>query len=183
MVSKYFRKAGVPQIDDDGNQTFDEAGQPVLGPERSAKQVIDRLAGCWRHWGENHGYFASTEDARRSRTSSPTCSSTRWRRPTPRSGSTPGSPGPTASPAPPRASIRRSRRRRGEGQPRRLHPPVTPCLLHPVGERRPGEPRWDHGPLGPRGAHLQVRLRHRDQLLRRSAARASRSPAAARPPV
>ncbi|MEM8875955.1 MAG: LAGLIDADG family homing endonuclease, partial [Planctomycetota bacterium] len=51
MVSKYFRKAGVPQPD--GSK----------GPERSAKQVIDRLAGCWRHWGETHGYFDSTEDA------------------------------------------------------------------------------------------------------------------------
>ncbi len=33
------------------------------GPERSAKQVIHRLAGCWRHWGETHGYFDSAEDA------------------------------------------------------------------------------------------------------------------------
>ncbi len=63
MVSKYFRKAGVPQFDDAGNQVFDEAGQPVLGPERSAKQVFNRLAGTWRHWGEKEGYFASTEDA------------------------------------------------------------------------------------------------------------------------
>ena len=36
MVSKYFRKAGVPQPDG------------TTGPERSAKQVIHRLAGCWR---------------------------------------------------------------------------------------------------------------------------------------
>ncbi len=51
MVSKYFRKAGVPQADGS------------TGPEKSAKQVIHRLAGCWRHWGETHGYFDSTEDA------------------------------------------------------------------------------------------------------------------------
>ena len=51
MVSKYFRKAGVPQ--NDGSK----------GPERSAKQVIHRLAGCWRHWGESHNYFDSSEDA------------------------------------------------------------------------------------------------------------------------
>lgn len=63
MVSKYFRKAGVPQIDDDGNQILDEDGEPVLGPERSAKHVFNRLAGTWRHWGEKEGYFASTEDA------------------------------------------------------------------------------------------------------------------------
>jgi len=64
MVSKYFRKAGVPQHDDDGNQVFDESGQPVLGPERSAKQVFNRLAGTWRHWGEKEGYFATMEDAK-----------------------------------------------------------------------------------------------------------------------
>jgi len=63
MVSKYFRKAGVPQHDEAGNQTFDDEGQPLTGPESSAKQVFDRLAGTWRHWGEKKGYFASTEDA------------------------------------------------------------------------------------------------------------------------
>jgi len=63
MVSKYFRKAGVPQFDDDGTQVFDEGGQPVLGPERSAKQVFSRLAGTWRHWGEKEGYFATSDDA------------------------------------------------------------------------------------------------------------------------
>ena len=52
MVSKYFRKAGVPQ----------ETGEST-GPEKSAQQVIHRLVGCWRHWGETHGYFDSTEDA------------------------------------------------------------------------------------------------------------------------
>ncbi len=63
MVSKYFRKAGVPQIDDEGNQVVGDDGEPVLGPERSARQVFDRLAGTWRHWGEKEGYFATTDDA------------------------------------------------------------------------------------------------------------------------
>ena len=63
MVSKYFRKAGVPQFDEAGTQVFDESGQPVLGPERSAKQVFSRLAGTWRHWGEKEGYFATSDDA------------------------------------------------------------------------------------------------------------------------
>ena len=63
MVSKYFRKAGVPQVDDHGYRILDGNGEPVLGPERSAKQVIDRLAATWRWWGEEHGYFASSEDA------------------------------------------------------------------------------------------------------------------------
>ncbi|MEZ4499647.1 MAG: vitamin B12-dependent ribonucleotide reductase [Thermomicrobiales bacterium] len=63
MVSKYFRKAGVPQLSADGTPLHDEEGKVVLGPERSARQVIHRLAGCWRYWGENHGYFASEQDA------------------------------------------------------------------------------------------------------------------------
>ncbi|HEX6221513.1 MAG TPA: vitamin B12-dependent ribonucleotide reductase [Acidimicrobiia bacterium] len=63
MVSKYFRKAGVPQVDGDGNQVLDADGNPITGPERSAKQVFDRLAGTWRYWGEKGGYFASSEDA------------------------------------------------------------------------------------------------------------------------
>ncbi len=63
MVSKYFRKAGVPQFDDNGEQLFDADGQPELGPERSARQVFDRLAGTWRHWGEKEGYFVSSDDA------------------------------------------------------------------------------------------------------------------------
>jgi ribonucleoside-diphosphate reductase alpha chain len=51
MVSKYFRKAGVPQADG------------TSGPEKSARQVIHRLAGCWRQWGETHGYFDTKDDA------------------------------------------------------------------------------------------------------------------------
>ncbi len=63
VVSKYFRKAGVPQRDTDGNLIRDEKGNVVTGPERSVKQVVRRLAGCWRFWGETYGYFATTQDA------------------------------------------------------------------------------------------------------------------------
>ncbi len=59
MVSKYFRKAGVPQIGADG-----KPAKGATGPEKSAKQVIHRLAGCWAHWGETHNYFASKADAK-----------------------------------------------------------------------------------------------------------------------
>ena len=71
MVSKYFRKAGVPQdggpkgiaspSSKDGGKSKPKKGE--TGPEKSAKQVIHRLAGCWRHWGEANGYFDSKEDA------------------------------------------------------------------------------------------------------------------------
>jgi ribonucleoside-diphosphate reductase alpha chain len=63
MVSKYFRKAGVPQIASDGSPVLDADGNPVTGPEQSSKQVFDRLAGTWRWWGEKHGYFATSDDA------------------------------------------------------------------------------------------------------------------------
>ncbi len=84
MVSKYFRKAGVPEdggpngigsASADGalsdkeslspalTQREREKGKPKTGPEKSARQVIHRLAGCWRHWGETNGYFDTTEDA------------------------------------------------------------------------------------------------------------------------
>jgi len=67
MVSKYFRKAQVPQFaegDDPihGKPLKDEDGNVKLGPERSARQVIHRLAGCWRYWGEKYGYFRTPED-------------------------------------------------------------------------------------------------------------------------
>ena len=63
MVSKYFRKAGVPQYDSDGNELLDESGNQLTGPERSAQQVFNRLAETWRFWGETKGYFAGRDDA------------------------------------------------------------------------------------------------------------------------
>jgi ribonucleoside-diphosphate reductase alpha chain len=62
MVSKYFRKAGVPQRDEAGNPLRDASGNVVTGPERSVREVIHRLAGCWRYWAEKHGYFDTAED-------------------------------------------------------------------------------------------------------------------------
>ena len=63
LAQKYIRKAGVPQKDKDGKPLKDADGKPVLGSETSIQQVVHRLAGCWRHWGEQYGYFASEEDA------------------------------------------------------------------------------------------------------------------------
>ncbi len=60
IVSKYFRKAGVPQTSRDGKPLTDGAGDPLLGTEHSARDVFDRLAETWRYWGEQFGYF---EDA------------------------------------------------------------------------------------------------------------------------
>ena len=51
LAQKYLRKTGVPQPDGS------------TGHETSIKQVAHRMADCWRQWGEEHGYFATAEDA------------------------------------------------------------------------------------------------------------------------
>jgi len=63
LAQKYLRKTGVPQRDGNGKPLTDKDGQPLLGSETSIRQVAHRLAGTWRHWGEQYGYFASEEDA------------------------------------------------------------------------------------------------------------------------
>ncbi len=64
LAQKYFRKAGVPQYNEDGTPKLNADGSPVLGSEKSMKQVAHRLAGTWRYWGEKYGYFASAKDAK-----------------------------------------------------------------------------------------------------------------------
>ncbi len=63
LAQKYFRKAGVPQFDETGNAILLEDGTPKLGAERSIRQVVHRLAGCWTDWGKQYGYFDTDEDA------------------------------------------------------------------------------------------------------------------------
>ena len=63
VVSKYFRKSGVPQYDGKGQPLKDDSGASVTGPEKSVRQVVHRLAACWQSWGSKHGYFDSKKDA------------------------------------------------------------------------------------------------------------------------
>lgn len=63
LISKYIRKNGVPQYDKFGNEVLDKDGNVKVGGEKSAKQVVKRLASCWRGWGEQYKYFASEKDA------------------------------------------------------------------------------------------------------------------------
>src|SRR3954470_21603679 len=79
LAQKYFRKAGVParlkRIEETGVPSWlwrsvpDETALAALpeeqrfGPETAARQVFDRLAGCWTYWGWRGGYFSSEEDA------------------------------------------------------------------------------------------------------------------------
>ena len=79
LAQKYFRKAGVParskrveetQVpsflwrsvpDEKALASLPEAERSVS--EISARQVFDRLAGCWTYWGWKGGYFTSESDA------------------------------------------------------------------------------------------------------------------------
>ena len=63
LAQKYFRKAGVPQRDEQGNPIVGPDGKPQLGGERDSRQVFERLAGCWTSWGKNFGYFKTPEDS------------------------------------------------------------------------------------------------------------------------
>jgi ribonucleoside-diphosphate reductase alpha chain len=80
LAQKYCRKAGVPKAtqpvpEDDVPQWLwrsvaDQAALEAVprneqfGPERDARQVFGRLAGCWTYWGWKNGYFDSEDDAR-----------------------------------------------------------------------------------------------------------------------
>ncbi|TFV73061.1 vitamin B12-dependent ribonucleotide reductase [Bradyrhizobium frederickii] len=79
LAQKYFRKAGVAarlkKVEEDSVPSFlwrsvpdTEALAALPEKERyvselSAKQVFDRLAGCWTYWGWKGKYFSSDEDA------------------------------------------------------------------------------------------------------------------------
>ncbi|MBI5422038.1 vitamin B12-dependent ribonucleotide reductase [Candidatus Peregrinibacteria bacterium] len=63
LISKYVRRAGVPQYDKNGKVMKDAEGNTILGSENSAKQVVGRLSSTWRFWAEKYGYFDSKESA------------------------------------------------------------------------------------------------------------------------
>ena len=81
LAQKYFRKAGVAarlkKVEEETVPSWlwrsvpdTEALADLPESERyvselSAKQVFDRLAGCWTYWGWKGGYFSSEEDAQR----------------------------------------------------------------------------------------------------------------------
>ncbi|MCK1681629.1 vitamin B12-dependent ribonucleotide reductase [Bradyrhizobium sp. 147] len=79
LAQKYFRKAGVAarlkKVEEESVPSFlwrsvpdTEALSALPEKERyvselSAKQVFDRLAGCWTYWGWKGKYFSTEEDA------------------------------------------------------------------------------------------------------------------------
>ena len=80
IAQKYFRKAGVPSrlksVEEKGVPKWlwrKEADLEALaklpegeryGPEKSVKQVFNRLAGTWTYWGRKGGYFNEERDAK-----------------------------------------------------------------------------------------------------------------------
>jgi ribonucleoside-diphosphate reductase alpha chain len=72
LAQKYFRKAGVPdatvRVPEDGIPQWlwrsEAASDATFGAETDARQVFNRLAGCWTYWGFKHGYFDDEFQAR-----------------------------------------------------------------------------------------------------------------------
>jgi len=60
LAQKYFKRAKIPECDESG---YPIKGTKNIGGESSVKQVVNRLAGCWRSWGEETNMFASKDDA------------------------------------------------------------------------------------------------------------------------
>jgi ribonucleotide reductase alpha subunit len=79
LAQKYCRKAGVPKhtvrVQEEGvpewlsRSVADGTALDTLsrddqfGPERDAREVFNRMAGCWTYWGWKHGYFDTENDA------------------------------------------------------------------------------------------------------------------------
>jgi ribonucleoside-diphosphate reductase alpha chain len=72
LAQKYCRKAGVPtatvRVAEEGVPEWlwrsEAASDATFGAERDARQVFNRLSGCWAYWGWKSGYFDSEDDAR-----------------------------------------------------------------------------------------------------------------------
>ncbi len=80
LAQKYFRKAGVPaatrRVAEKGVPAWLQRSEPDeralkalpeeqrYGGERDARQVFDRLVGCWTYWGWKEGLFDTEDDAR-----------------------------------------------------------------------------------------------------------------------
>lgn len=66
LAQKYFRKAGITPGMVNGVE-YSPMNEAFITPSESretdSRQVFHRLAGCWRHWGEEYGYFDTKEDA------------------------------------------------------------------------------------------------------------------------
>ncbi len=80
LAQKYLRKAGVPaatkKVREKGVPVFLQRSMPDVaalaklpadkryGPETSARQIFDRMAGAWAYWGWKGGYFEDEDAAK-----------------------------------------------------------------------------------------------------------------------
>ncbi|MEA2719692.1 MAG: ribonucleoside-diphosphate reductase alpha chain, partial [Candidatus Eremiobacteraeota bacterium] len=72
LAQKYFRRAGVPdktvRVAEEGVPEWLWRSAPAADAkfvgEMDARQVFNRLAGCWTYWGFKNGYFDSEFEAR-----------------------------------------------------------------------------------------------------------------------
>lgn len=72
LAQKYFRKAGVPlkteRVPEPGVPEWLRKSVPSTGAgsgaETDARQVFQRLAGCWTYWGWKGRYFSTEADAK-----------------------------------------------------------------------------------------------------------------------
>ena len=79
LAQKYFRKTGIPaalrpkqeknvpswlqrRVPDEAALSHREPHERFRS-EEDAREVFDRMAGCWTYWGWKHGYFDAEEDA------------------------------------------------------------------------------------------------------------------------
>ena len=200
LAQKYFRKAGVParlkKVEENDVPSFlwrsvaDEAALAELpederyGSETDARQVFDRLAGTWTYWGWKGGYFASEEDAlafrdelaymlatQRVAPNSPQWFNTglHWAY---------GIDGPGQG----HFYVDPFTGKLTKSKSAYEHPQPHACFIQSR-RRRPRQRGRHHGPVGARGAPVQIRLRHRLQLLHTCAAKARSFRAAASRPA
>ena len=200
LAQKYFRKAGVParlkKVEENDVPSFlwrsvpDEAELAKLpederyGSETDARQVFDRLAGTWTYWGWKGGYFKSEEDARafidelaymlatqRVAPNSPQWFNTglHWAY---------GIDGPGQG----HFYVDPFTGKLTKSKSAYEHPQPHACFIQGVAGR-PRQRGRHHGPVGARGAPVQIRLGHRLELLVCCAAKAKSSPAAAARPA
>ena len=118
LAQKYFRRAGVPthvkRVNEDGipdwlrrsaaDDTKPKRGKKLFkyGQERDARQVFDRLAGCWTYWGWRAAILTPKKTLVIFTMNCALCSPRKSRRLTPRSGLIPGFIGLMASTGLPR---------------------------------------------------------------------------------
>ena len=181
LAQKYLRKAGVPvalrPVAEDGVPSWlcrhepDSERLAALpekdrsGGETNACQVFDRMAGTWTYWGWKAGYFDSEADARAyydemrymlcaqvGAPNSPQWFNTglHWAY---------GIDGPSQGHH--YVDFKTGELVRSASA---YEHPQPPCLLHSEHHRRSRQRGRHHGPLGPRGAALQVWFWNRNEL-------------------